>query len=78
ALAAMRMDIKTIIIPWKNKKDLIEVPEEYREKLNFIPVKTFAEVLEIALVGWKHMKKGWKKDKTKALKGEARDQEIAA
>ncbi|WP_372655164.1 endopeptidase La [Halobacteriovorax sp.] len=54
ALAAMRMNIKTIIIPWKNKKDLIDIPEEYRAKLNFVPVKTIDEVLEVALVGWKN------------------------
>lgn len=57
ALAAMRMNIKTIIIPWKNKKDLEEIPEEYRAKLNFVPVKTIDEVLEVALVGWKEKKK---------------------
>ena len=52
ALAAMRMNIKTIIIPWRNKKDLVDIPEKYRETLNFIPVKTIDEVLSIALVGW--------------------------
>ena len=57
ALAAMRMNIKTIIIPWKNKKDLEEIPEEYRAKLNFVPVKTIDEVLDVALVGWKEKKK---------------------
>jgi ATP-dependent Lon protease len=56
ALAAMRMNIKTIIIPWKNKKDLEEIPEEFRKKLNFVAVKTLDEVLEIALVGWKEEK----------------------
>jgi ATP-dependent Lon protease len=57
ALAAMRMNIKTIIIPWKNKKDLEDIPEEYRAKLNFVPVKSIDEVLEVALVGWKEKKK---------------------
>lgn len=57
ALAAMRMNISTIIIPWKNRKDLEEIPEEYRAKLTFVPVKNFDEVLEIALVGWKEKKK---------------------
>lgn len=57
ALAAMRMNIKTIIIPWKNKKDLEEIPEEYRAKLIFIPVKTINEVLDVALIGWKEKKK---------------------
>lgn len=49
ALAAMRHGIKTVIIPYKNKKDLEEIPEEYREQLNFVPVKTIDEVLKIAL-----------------------------
>ncbi len=53
ALAAMRKNIKTIIIPWKNKKDLEEIPAEYRKKLTFVPVKTIDEVLEVALIGWK-------------------------
>ncbi len=53
ALAAMRMNIKTVVIPWKNKKDLEEIPEEYRAKLNFVAVKTIDEVLDIALIGWK-------------------------
>lgn len=57
ALAAMRMNVKTIIIPWKNKKDLEDIPAEYREKLNFVPVKSFDEVLDVALVGWKEKKK---------------------
>ena len=50
ALAAMRMNIDTVIIPWKNKKDLVEIPDEYRQKLNFIPVKNFSEVINIALI----------------------------
>jgi len=49
ALAAMRHGIKTIIIPEKNKKDLEDIPEEYRNKLMFIPVKVFDDVLEVAL-----------------------------
>ena len=57
ALAAMRMNIKTVVIPWKNKKDLEEIPAEFRAKINFVPVKTFDEVLEVALVGWKERNK---------------------
>ncbi len=53
ALAAMRMNIDTVIIPWKNKKDLQDIPEEYRKKINFVPVKTIDEVLDIALVDWR-------------------------
>ncbi len=49
ALAAMRHGIKTVIIPYKNKKDLLDIPDEYREELEFVPVKTIEEVLEVAL-----------------------------
>jgi ATP-dependent Lon protease len=49
----MRAGIETIIIPWKNQKDLLEIPEHYRKKCHFIPVKTVQEVFAIALVDWK-------------------------
>ncbi len=52
ALAAMRAGIETIIIPWKNQKDLLEIPAEYRKKITFVPVKNIQEVLSIALVDW--------------------------
>jgi ATP-dependent Lon protease len=60
ALAAMRVGISTIIIPWKNQKDLVDIPKEYLEKIKFIPVKNFEEILEIALINWKQKKKNWK------------------
>ncbi|MEK6706650.1 MAG: endopeptidase La [Bdellovibrionota bacterium] len=49
ALAAMRHGIKNIVIPEKNKKDLEDIPEEYRSNLTFIPVKTIDNVLEAVL-----------------------------
>ncbi len=49
ALAAMRHGIRTIIIPDKNKKDLEDIPEEYRANLTFIPVKTIDQVLDVVL-----------------------------
>jgi ATP-dependent Lon protease len=50
ALAAMRHGIKIVVIPEKNKKDLEDIPAEYREKLEFIPVKNIDEVLDVVLV----------------------------
>jgi len=50
ALAAMRHGIKVIVIPDRNKKDLEDIPEEFRDKLTFIPVKTIDEVLDVVLV----------------------------
>lgn len=52
ALAAMRCGIETIIIPWKNQKDLADIPDEFRKKINFVPVKNFEEVLSVALLDW--------------------------
>ncbi|HEY8278169.1 MAG TPA: endopeptidase La [Bdellovibrionota bacterium] len=49
ALAAMRHGITKIIIPYKNQKDLEDIAEEYREKLEFFPVKHIDEVLQFAL-----------------------------
>jgi len=45
----MRQGVKDVIIPFRNVKDLDEIPEEFRKKLNFIPVKTLSEVLSVAL-----------------------------
>ncbi|MCC6276910.1 MAG: endopeptidase La [Oligoflexia bacterium] len=49
SLAAMRQGIKDVVIPFKNLKDLEDIPEEFRKKLNFIPVKSLNEVLAVAL-----------------------------
>lgn len=49
ALAALRNKIKVVIIPYLNKKDLIDLPVYIRKKINFIPVKHMDEVLKIAL-----------------------------
>lgn len=50
SLAARRAGVKTILYPFDNQKDLEEIPETVRAKMNFIPVKTMEEVLEHALV----------------------------
>lgn len=66
SLAAMRMNIKTVVMPWKNRKDLEDIPDEYRKTLKFVPVKNFDQVLEVALVGWKEY---LAKKKKKAKRG---------
>ena len=48
-LAAMRAGISTVIIPKLNEKDLVDVPEEAKQKLKFIPVENVDEVLSVAL-----------------------------
>lgn len=49
ALAALRANVQKIIIPEKNKKDLVEIPSNIRRKVTFIPVSQMDQVLEIAL-----------------------------
>lgn len=48
-LAAHRAGIKTVILPERNAKDLIEVPEEVRNDLTFIKVSQVRAVLDTVL-----------------------------
>jgi len=48
-LAAHRAGLKTVILPEKNMKDLVELPKPARAELKIIPVKHMDDVLEIAL-----------------------------
>jgi ATP-dependent Lon protease len=75
ALAAMRMDIPTVIIPWKNKKDLVEIPQDYRDKIKFIPVKKFEEVLSIVLANWDKKHKEFQDTITKGKKETEKERE---
>ena len=49
SLAAMRAGITTVIIPKQNEKDLVDIPEEAKQKMQFVPVETVDEVLKTAL-----------------------------
>jgi ATP-dependent Lon protease len=48
-LAAHRSGLKTILLPEKNEKDLVEVPKKVRDDLNIRFVKHMDEVIKIAL-----------------------------
>jgi ATP-dependent Lon protease len=48
-LAAHRGGIKTVLIPEQNVKDLAEIPDNVKNKLEIIPVRWIEKVLEIAL-----------------------------
>lgn len=49
ALAALRLGVKDVIIPFANVKDLKDIPEDFRKELNFIPVKHLNDVITVAL-----------------------------
>ena len=57
ALAALRNHIQDIVVPYMNKKDLADLPVYLRKKMNFHPVKHMDEVLKIALVPRRVLKK---------------------
>jgi len=48
-LAALRGGIKTVLIPEENVKDLAEIPDNVKNRLEIIPVKWIDRVLELAL-----------------------------
>jgi len=48
-LAAHRAGIKTVVLPERNRKDLVEVPDEIRKELEFIFVSRISAVLEVVL-----------------------------
>lgn len=48
-LAAHRGNIKTVLIPEENVKDLAEIPDNVKNHLEIIPVKWIDRVLELAL-----------------------------
>ena len=50
ALGALRGGIRKVIFPEKNRKDLAEIPKNIRHKIEFIPVKSMEQVLELALL----------------------------
>jgi ATP-dependent Lon protease len=48
-LAAHRGGIKTVLIPEENVKDLADIPDNVKNKLEIVPVKWIDRVLEVAL-----------------------------
>ncbi len=49
-LAAHRAGLKTMILPKKNKKDMVEIPKRVQRDLTFVLVEQVDEVLEAALL----------------------------
>jgi ATP-dependent Lon protease len=49
-LAALRAGIKTVLIPADNEKDLADIPDNVKQGMKIVPVKTVEDVLKVALV----------------------------
>ncbi len=63
SLAALRHGITDLIVPDRNKKDLEDIPEHLRKKLNFIFASHMDDVLDAALIGGMPGKAGKSKKK---------------
>jgi len=70
-LAAHRGNIKKVIIPEQNAKDLVEISDEIKSHLEIIPVRWVDQVIDIALT-----KKPLKKGSTQPVKSKASRGEI--
>jgi ATP-dependent Lon protease len=48
-LAALRGNLKTVLIPKDNEKDLADIPDNVKRHLTIVPVSTVDDVLKQAL-----------------------------
>ena len=49
-IAAYREGMKTIVLPKENERDIEDIPQVVRDKLEFVPVEHMDEVLKVALL----------------------------
>ena len=49
ALAARRFGVKTFVLPAENRYDIEDLPPELVNEMQFVPVSTLEEVLQVAL-----------------------------
>ncbi|MBW2733482.1 MAG: endopeptidase La [Deltaproteobacteria bacterium] len=76
-LAAHRAGIKTVIMPERNEKDLIDVPDQARDEMEFHFVKRMEDVLKLVLPDLaEEARKGAKVDTPAPAEGEASPSEV--
>ncbi|MDR1426070.1 MAG: endopeptidase La [Rickettsiales bacterium] len=64
-LAALRGDIKHVLIPRENVKDLEKIPDNVKEKLNIVPLDTVEEAFNWLIIGYQDRKRKKIIDKNK-------------
>jgi ATP-dependent Lon protease len=67
-LAAHRAEIKRVILPERNRKDMVEVPDEIQDDLEFVFIGNIDELLVAAIDGWQGDGGGGKQPKKPAKK----------
>ena len=50
ALAARRVGIKTLIMPAKNKTDLLDIPKKLRQDMEFVLIERMHQLLDAVLL----------------------------
>jgi ATP-dependent Lon protease len=49
-IAAHRAQIKTVILPEENKKDMVDIPENVKKDVKFVFASKIDDVLKVALI----------------------------
>jgi ATP-dependent Lon protease len=75
-LAAHRAGLKTVVLPKRNIKDLIDVPKRVKKEVNMVPVEHMDEVLGIALAPVKAKSQSTKQAKSPRKKAAESSSEI--
>ncbi|WP_343562941.1 endopeptidase La [Kiloniella sp. b19] len=75
-LAALRGNIKTVIIPQENEKDLADIPDNVLKGLKIIPCSTVDEVLSVALSEELIPIKDWSEDAELDLKSDQASSDV--
>jgi ATP-dependent Lon protease len=55
-LAALRAGVRTVLLPARNRKDLLDVPEEARSQLEFIWLERVDDALVASLGERRHLR----------------------
>ena len=76
-LAALRGGIEKVLIPEENAKDLADIPDAVKERLEILPVSRMEEVIEHALVRVPEPIE-WSEDEQESGKGAVLDEDKAA
>lgn len=73
-MAAHRAGLSTVILPAKNERDLVELPDNVKRKMNFQFVEEISQVFDLAL---ETLEETAKTTKRSAKKKKVSSQEVA-
>ena len=77
-LAAHRAELARVVLPERNRKDMVEIPEEIRNDLEFVFISRMEDLMPAALDGWEPPQPGAGKRSKTAAAGRRRVRKPAA